>query len=242
MMMARARARQCRAAHRRAWSSDASSRRSRRDETGSRMHARTRNASTGKSLPSASNSAPARKLKSLAVPVIDMIRPVRADRRPGGGRADRVISDLRAAFRMRRDLGAELLGEHLRAQANSQKRPLLPQRHAIQSISRRTIIVGIVGAHRAAENHCAGMVDPAFPAADRRSAAPDIEGCPSARSALPTRPGVEVSWCRTIRTGKRGGPAAGSALACSGYRAGKAENSRSLRGLRRLKRHRLSDR
>src|SRR5882757_5609708 len=31
-------------------------------------------------------------------------------------------------------------------------------------------------------------------------------GYPSARSALPTRPGVEVSWCRTISTGNNGLP------------------------------------
>src|SRR5882757_8230296 len=31
-------------------------------------------------------------------------------------------------------------------------------------------------------------------------------GYPSARSALPTRPGVEFSWCRTISTGNNGLP------------------------------------
>ena len=38
------------------------------------------------------------KFESLAVPMVDMIRPVRADLQPRRCRADRVISDLRAAL------------------------------------------------------------------------------------------------------------------------------------------------
>src|SRR5205823_7204281 len=68
------------------------------------------------------------KLKSLAVPVIDMIRPVRADLERRGRGTDRIISDLGAALRMRRNPAAELLGEHLRAEANAEQRPLLSER------------------------------------------------------------------------------------------------------------------
>src|SRR6202022_4893886 len=46
-----------------------------------------------------------RKFKSFAVPVVDMIRPVRADLKPRRRGADRVISDLRATFWMRCNLG-----------------------------------------------------------------------------------------------------------------------------------------
>src|ERR1700733_10983944 len=68
----------------------------------------------------------ARKFKSFAVPVIDMVRPMPAEPEPRKRGADRIIPDLRAALRMRRDTGTELHSEHLRAQADSQKRPLLP--------------------------------------------------------------------------------------------------------------------
>src|ERR1700692_3505892 len=40
------------------------------------------------------------KLKSFAVPVIDMIGPMRANPEPRGRGADRVIPDLRAAVRV----------------------------------------------------------------------------------------------------------------------------------------------
>src|SRR4030088_2556745 len=59
-----------------------------------------------------------RKVKSLAVPVIDMVRPLLAKRQPCRRRSDRVISDFGSAFRMRGNRRAELHGEHLRAQAN----------------------------------------------------------------------------------------------------------------------------
>ena len=44
-----------------------------------------------------------RQLKSLAMPVVDALRPVRAERMSGRGRTDRVVADLGAALRMRRD-------------------------------------------------------------------------------------------------------------------------------------------
>ena len=97
------------------------------------------------------------KFKSLVVPMVDMIRPVRTDLEPCRGGADRIISDLRAALRMRRNAGAELHGEHLGAQANSQKRPLLPERDRDPLDLLANEIIRIVGAHRAAENDGAGM-------------------------------------------------------------------------------------
>src|SRR5258706_7150462 len=48
------------------------------------------------------------KLKSLAVPVVDMIRPVRANLESRRRGTDRVISDLGAAFRIRGKPRAEL--------------------------------------------------------------------------------------------------------------------------------------
>ncbi len=92
------------------------------------------------------------------MPVIDMIRPIRADRVAGSGRADRVIADLGTAFRVRRDACAELHGQHLRAEADPEKRTVLAQRHGDPVDFAADIVVGIVGAHRSAENHSTGMV------------------------------------------------------------------------------------
>src|SRR5689334_4163660 len=61
------------------------------------------------------------QIKTFAVPVIDMIGPVRAHGFARRRRADRVIADLRYALRMRRDFGAELPGEHLRTEADAEE-------------------------------------------------------------------------------------------------------------------------
>jgi hypothetical protein len=60
--------------------------------------------------------------------------------------------------------------------------------------SSRSLANEIIGplAHRAAEYDRAGMAIQRFEAG-RQTATPDISLCPSARNALPTRPGVEVS-------------------------------------------------
>src|ERR1700687_5949236 len=60
------------------------------------------------------------------------------------------------------------------------------------------------------------MTAPAWPSSVSGSESPKrgrliSSLCPSARNALPTRPGVEVSWCRTISTGRKGLAVEGSA-------------------------------
>src|SRR6202166_565213 len=118
------------------------------------------------------------KFKSLAVPVVDMIGPVRADLEPRARGADRVISDLRTALPMRRNPGAELHGEHLRPQANPQKRPLLPERDGDPVDLLTDEIVGIVRAHRAAENHRAGMAIQRFRQGIAKTRTPDVQPVP----------------------------------------------------------------
>ena len=76
---------------------------------------------------------------------------------------------------MRRDPGAELLREHLRAQANSQKRPLLPQRNLDPVDLAANIIVRIVGAHRTAENDRAGVIIERFGQRIAKPRSPDIQ-------------------------------------------------------------------
>ena len=43
-----------------------------------------------------------------------------------GGWTDRIIADFHPALGMRRDLRAQLPGEHLGTQTDAEKRPLLP--------------------------------------------------------------------------------------------------------------------
>ena len=114
---------------------------------------------------------------------------------------------------MRRNPRAELHREHLGAQANPQERPLLAKRHGDPVDLPANEIVGIVGTHRAAENDRAGMTIERFRKRIAEARTPDIERIPSARNALPTRPGVEVSWCRTISTGSKGSAVEGATAA-----------------------------
>src|ERR1700760_2523792 len=115
-------------------------------------------------------------MKSLAVPVIDACRPVRTERAAGIGRADRIVAAFDAALRMRRDLRAQLSGEHLRAQANTKERPLLAQGDFDPVDFPAHIFVRIVGAHRTAENDGAGMLVQRFWQGIAKSRTPDIEG------------------------------------------------------------------
>jgi hypothetical protein len=123
------------------------------------------------------------------MPVIDVIRPVRADRQSRRRRADRIVSDLRAAFRVRCDTGAELSGEHLRAQANSQQRPLFPERHRDPVDLAANVIFGIVGAHRPAENHHTGAAVERFRKRVAKPRTPDIQGMAERPQRIADAPG-----------------------------------------------------
>ena len=76
---------------------------------------------------------------------------------------------------MRRDPRAELHGEHLGAQANSQKRPLLAQRNRNPVDLPADEFIGVIGAHRAAENHRAGMLIQGFRQGIAKPRTPDIQ-------------------------------------------------------------------
>src|SRR5438132_9677311 len=121
-------------------------------------------------------SCAARQLKSLAVPVIDALRPVRAQRMSGLRWADRIVADLDPAFMMRRDLRAQLFGKHLRAQADAEKRPLLTQGNFDPVDFAADIVVGVIGAHRAAEDDRAGMQLQRFRQRVAEPWASDVEG------------------------------------------------------------------
>ena len=118
----------------------------------------------------------ARKLKPLAMPVIDTLRPIRTQRMPGRGRADRIVTDLDPAVLMRRDVSAQLFGKHLRAEANAQKRPLLAQGNFDPVDFAADIVIGVVGAHRAAKDHRAGMPVERIRQGIAEPRPPDIKG------------------------------------------------------------------
>src|SRR3954463_3651589 len=69
------------------------------------------------------------EFKALAVPMIHMIGPMRADPKSCLRWTNRVIADLGEALGMRRDPRSKLLRQQLRAKADPQKRALLAQRN-----------------------------------------------------------------------------------------------------------------
>ena len=109
------------------------------------------------------------------MPVIDAIRPRTAQRIAGGGRADRIVADLRAPLRMRRNGRAKMLRQHLRAKADAEKRALLGKRHRDPVDLARDVIVRIVGAHRAAEDHRARMIGERRRQLVTKARAPNVE-------------------------------------------------------------------
>ena len=98
------------------------------------------------------------KIKTFAVPLVDLLRPRIDHGQSGCGRPDRVVADLHLAFRVREYMAAERTRTHLRAEANAEERLLLFQRHGDPVDLAPDEVVGVVGAHRAAENDGAGML------------------------------------------------------------------------------------
>ena len=99
-----------------------------------------------------------RQVEAFAVPLVDVIGPVLADGAAFGGRPDRVIADLGVAVGVLVDPGAEMLGQHLRAETDAEKRLLLLQRHADPIDLALDDLVVVVGALRSAENDRAAVL------------------------------------------------------------------------------------
>src|SRR4029077_15635437 len=68
-----------------------------------------------------------RQPEALAVPLIDLLGPVAAQREPRRRRPDRIIADLGLTLRMGKHLGTEGAREHLRAEADAEERLILVQ-------------------------------------------------------------------------------------------------------------------
>src|SRR5882724_4306087 len=109
------------------------------------------------------------------MPVIDVIRPIRTDRAAGGGGADRIIPNLRAALRMRRHPRAKLPRQHLRTEAYPQEWALLPERHGDPVDLAANEVIRVIGAHRAAENDGAGVAFQRFRQGIAKTRTPDVQ-------------------------------------------------------------------
>src|SRR5262249_19101550 len=70
-----------------------------------------------------------RQVEAFAMPLIDLLRPGIAHRAADLGRADRVVADLGVTVGMAVDAAAEMMREHLRAEADAEKRLPLLERH-----------------------------------------------------------------------------------------------------------------
>ena len=99
-----------------------------------------------------------RQVEAFAMPLVDLLRPGIADLAPGIGRPDRVVADLGVAIRMLVDAAAEMVRQHLGAEADAEKRLLLPERHADPIDLAADEIVGVVGAHGATEDDGGGVL------------------------------------------------------------------------------------
>ena len=73
-------------------------------------------------------------------------------------RSDRVITYLGMTVRMLVDAAAEMVRQHLRAEADAEERLAFTQRHLEPVDLAADEIVGVVGAHRAAEDDRAGVL------------------------------------------------------------------------------------
>jgi hypothetical protein len=90
---------------------------------------------------------------------------------------------------MRRNPRAELPRQHLRAETNSQKRPLLPERHRYPVDFAPDEFIGVVGAHRPSENDRSSVSVQRFGKRIAKARTADIKGMTERpqRVADPTR-------------------------------------------------------
>src|SRR4249919_3572614 len=70
-----------------------------------------------------------RQVETFAMPLIDVVGPIRADGASSLSRTDRVVADLGMTLRMWIDTRTEMTRHHLRAKANTEIWLLVAQRH-----------------------------------------------------------------------------------------------------------------
>ena len=122
----------------------------------------------------ASSVAPRGQRETLAMELVDHLRPMH-QRLALLGRRKRIPADLDQPVAMALDLAAEMVDQHLRAEADAEEGPVLPERHVQPIGLALDELVAVVGAHRPAEHDRAGMAGQRFRqrVAERRP--PDVE-------------------------------------------------------------------
>src|SRR5262245_42064544 len=130
-----------------------------------------------------------RQVEAFAMPLIDVVGPIRTDLATRLGRADRIITDLGVAFRVRIDRGTEMPRQHLRAKTDPKIRFLVAQRHAdpVDLAAHEVLIV--VGTLRAAKNGRAGMLVHRFRQRISETRTPNVERIAELRQGLADPPG-----------------------------------------------------
>ena len=142
-----------------------------------------------------------REIEAVRMPLIDRA-PERNRAQPVANerRLDRVIANLATLVVLTENPRAERSGQHLRPKAEAKQRFALGERSFEPLDLPSCPVERIICARRAAEHDYAVMVGQ--PIRQRLAATrppnvkPDVQGF----RAMPTRPGVECSWCRTINT------------------------------------------
>src|SRR5215472_15420184 len=93
------------------------------------------------------------------MPLIDLLGPGIAHHAADIGGPDRVIADFGVTIGMAVDAAAEMVRQHLGAEADPEERLLLPERHGEPINLATDEIGGVVRAHGAAERDGAGVAD-----------------------------------------------------------------------------------
>jgi len=88
-----------------------------------------------------------------------------------------------------------------RTETDAEERLVAFQRHADPFDFAADVIVAVIGAHRAAENDRGRMLGHGRRQRIAKARPPHVQRVAELLQSVAERPGVECSWCRTIRTG-----------------------------------------
>src|SRR5512139_1654620 len=118
------------------------------------------------------------------MPLVDMVGPFGTDHPAGLGRADWIIADLGMTLRMGIDARTKMTCHHLSAEADTEIRLLVAQRHTDPIDFPMHKIFVVVRALRAAEDRGTGMVIHGFRQRIAKAWAPDVEWIAELRQSL----------------------------------------------------------
>ena len=115
-----------------------------------------------------------RQRKTLAVELVDHFGPLHQRLAFLGG-DQRIPADLDQTLAVPLDLAAEMIDQHLRAEADAEKRPVLAERNLQPFGLAADELILVIGAHRPAEHHRAGMLVERFGQVVAERRPPDVE-------------------------------------------------------------------